>query len=431
MSVINYNPFPKQEEFHFLPFRHRGAFAGKRGGKTESGAVEKIRMQEEKRVWGSDEPWKFNGIDPYVGTIIAPTSQMLDDLCIPKFMAYAKGFYTNYNASKKVFDWHDGSLVKCYSADKPQRIEGGKWSDVWIDEVFQCKEQIFLEAIARVADTKGRIILTGSLGVQYANPKRHWVYKYFKDPSTKMDIVGSVEWATMENSYFPESEIESLKSTLDPITFRQMFELSWDTAGKGRVYEIDETHHKEHKYNPSLRTCVSIDWGWNHPMACLFFQYDAVNETVYLFDEIFGSGITLDSLYQRIKDKGYRVDNWVCDTAGNQTKELSGISNIEWFAARDIDFDYRSTAISYGIPTVRSFLKNSNGQTRFFIDQYKCKNTWDQMVNYQYQEINGMITDTPAKVDDDGPDAVRYYFVNMHDIFETREEFKNIGRFRR
>lgn len=414
-----FRAFSQQREFLLSQKRIIGAFAGKRGGKTEVGAVKAI-MHTEKQIG-----YKPNGIDPYLGIIIAPTSDMLRRLSMKKFLAYSKPFSYIEHKTHSEITWHNNSVINGISADKPQRLEGSKASWVWIDEIFQVDKQVYLEAKARISDSQGNLWVTGSLGVQYRNPKLHWVYEEFKiDPSPNMDVF---EWSTAQNPFFPKEEIESLRAELDPVTFRQMFEINWDVPGSALVYDnISPSNFiRGYKYNPLFETYVVIDWGWTHPMACLFFQYDRRNDTVYLFDEIVGSKITLEALWERIQAKyqeygkdTFKIKKWVCDIAGNQEREQTGVSNVQWFGEkpRGIEFAFRASMINYGIPIVRSYIKNGLGQSKFFIDEVKCPKSVDGVKTYSYPEKNGVIiSELPVKKDDDCVDGVRYFFVNILD----------------
>jgi hypothetical protein len=372
---LEYNPHLFQERFHLSKSRIRGAFAGKRGGKTEAGAVETLMCLDEKRGYKPSE------IDPYVAVIIAPTHDMLRRLSLQKFIAYGKYMIKEYNKTDKEFVMYNGAKAYGISADKPQRLEGIKANFIWIDEVFQVEEQLFLEAIARVSDTEGSVICTGSLGTQYTNPKSHWCYKFFKEKP--LDNSETFEWTTADNPYFPIAEIERMKDTLDPRTFRQMFTIDWSVPGTALVYdEFDDGNLiKNYTYNPNLKTYVSIDWGWTHPMVCLFIQYDHRTDKVYVFDEIVKSKMTIDQLYSQIMSKPYNIDEWICDIAGSQEREQTGISNIKWFEAKGIKFKYRACTINHSISIVRSFIKNSKGINRLFVDEGKCPKTVDNIRN--------------------------------------------------
>jgi hypothetical protein len=284
-----------------------------------------------------------------------------------------------------------------------------------MDEVLQMKEQVYTEVNARVADTQGDIIVTGSLGVQFINPKMHWAYKYYKlgnDPDASVH-----EWNTTDNPYFPKTEISRLKATLDPQTFRAMFEINWDTMPKNAVYGdfSDANVLPVYQYNPQLETYVALDYGWTHPMAILFFQYDRRKDIVYLFDEIVESNLSLEMAYRKILVKPYLIKDWCCDIAGNQEREQTGISNVIWFRQRNIHFKFRSTAITYGLPIVRSYIKNGKGETKLYVAA-NCVKSIDGIKQYKYKETNGIIlNETPEKVDDDVCDALRYFFVNFLD----------------
>lgn len=399
-----------------------GAFAGKRGGKTEVGAIRTL-------IEAQQQPgYDHSNIDPFSCLIVAPTNDMMRSISLKKFDAYAKGFVTYSNKQDNLRVLHNNSEIWGISGDKPQRVEGRKINYAWIDEVFQVKEELFLEVNARVGDTGGRILCTGSLGPQYNVPKHHWVWKYFKDPDTRLDGTGVHEWGTADNPHFPQDRLAWAKKNLDKKTYTQMYEICWDAAGTAAVYnDLQEDNQRKHEYNPLFETHVSIDWGWAHEMAVGFFQYDPYKNEIYLFDEIVGSKLKLEDIYNQIMNKGYKIRKWFCDAAGSQTREQSGISNIQWFRKKGINFTYSRSAVSYGITLLRSWIRNSEGVPKFFIDP-RCKKSWEQMINYRYKEKNGILDEEPIKEKDDCPDMIRYYVVNNHNILKGEESFGNYRR---
>jgi phage terminase large subunit len=417
MSDLVFKAFGKQSKVLKSNKQYLGAFAGKRGGKTEVGAIWSIKEQEEKRNYIP------NGIDPYLGVVVAPTNDMLARLSWKKFMAYAKtcGFIKkDIQSPFRIAQWHDSteereSIVYGISGDRPERIEGVKANWIWIDEVFQVKEQLFLECLARVSDSQGRILCTGSLGVQFINPKQHWAYKYFKE---QIDAdFECFEWGTSDNPHYPKEEIEKAKNRLDKQTFSAMFEICWDVIPQNAVYaDFSDENIAEIKYNPELPTFCCVDWGWAHPMACGIFQYDKEKDTVYLIDEKVESKMTLEELSSWIKSKPYKIQEYICDIAGNQEREQSGISNVMWFKRNhSIFFKYRTSRVVEGIANVRSYIKNTKGLIRFYIDK-KCEKSIAGIKRYKYPEKDGkIINENPLKVDDDEVDMIRYFFMKKLD----------------
>lgn len=226
------------------------------------------------------------------------------------------------------------------------------------------------------------------------------------------------EWTTSDNPYYPREELERLKDTLDPRTFRQMFEIDWSVPGTALVYdEFDDANlMKGYVYNKALPTYVAIDWGFAHAMAALFIQYDAQHDKIYVFDEIVKSKLTLEQLYGQIMSRPYALNGWICDIAGNQEREQSGISNVEWFKNKGIKFQFRTAAIQATVSLVRSYIRNTKGIARLFVDEVKCPKLVDNIRNYSYPQKDGIITnENPVKKDDDAVDALRYYIMNRHD----------------
>ena len=409
-----------QAAFHKSKAKEKLAASGKRGGKTECGAIEGIIHQETK------PNWKYNGIDPYLGVIIAPTTDMLRRLSMQKFLAYSKGMYSQHKQSTNEIFWHDGSMVIGISADKPERLEGLKASWIWIDEVFSIKEQVYLEAIARLSDSEGNLWLTGSLGVQYENPKNHWIHKKFKEnPNSDMAIF---EWATAQNPYFPKAQIEKMRNNLDPRTFRQMFELDWNTPSTGLVYsDFDKDNIGTNLYDVNKPVYCSVDWGWNHPTAILYFQYDSRKDTVYLIDEIVRTETKLEPLAQLMLAKPYRIHKYYCDPAGLQTREQIGKSNIEWFEENHgIKFSWKRSGVYAGILLVSGYILNAKGQRKFFVDE-KCKHSIDGMKSYRNIIKNGEMTNEPLKENDDCADAMRYFFINHLDSIKDGSNMKSLN----
>jgi hypothetical protein len=121
-----------------------------------------------------------------------------------------------------------------------------------------------------------------------------------------------------------------------------------------------------------------------------------------------------NSVMKRIQ-RPSNVTKWVCDIAGQQHKEQTGISNIQHFKENyKVDFYRCKSSIIDGITLVRSYIKNTVGRRRFFVDRKACPKFVDAVRRYRYPEKNGIITnENPVKENDDEMDETRYFFVNI------------------
>jgi hypothetical protein len=211
-----------------------------------------------------------------------------------------------------------------------------------------------------------------------------------------------------------------------------MYTITWDTNPKNAVYaEFSDENIKECKYNKSLPVFVCVDWGWTHPMACGVFQYDKRKDEVYMIDEMIKSKVKLEELAVWIKKLPYTVQGYICDIAGNQEREQTGMSNIKWFKQNvGINFRFKRSGIIEGISAVRSYVKSATGKVRFFIDP-KCKESIEGMKRYSYKEKDGKIeNENPIKQDDDAVDMIRYYFMYYHDPKLKNQQPIQIGHYR-
>jgi PBSX family phage terminase large subunit len=424
MAII-FEPFPAQQEFIQDDHRIRVICSAKRSGKSEACYIDTI-LKAEKQPNYND-----NGRDPYQIGIIAPTEGMLRRLVWPKFRKFAKPFEEDFNKSDQIMTWQtNNTMIKSFSGEKISRMEGEKLNHIFITEAFQCGEEVFFESLARTSDTMGTITIEGSLGPNIVNPKAHWIYKTFienKFPDSRVWV-----WFTKDNPHFPQEELERMKATLSPRTFRAMFEIDWNTPATNLVYDdFSESNCGLYPYDDKLPTYVSVDWGWAHPVAVLWLQLDTKTNTVYVIDEFCQSKVTLEKLYEIMISKPYKISEYYCDIAGNQEREQTGRSNVQWFRdpKRSIHFKYRSSPVQKGITLVRNHIKTMTGQIRLFVNEPKCPKLIDSMRQYVYPEKNGsIVNENPVKKDDDINDALRYFFINRMDDSVNQPQFGSLSR---
>lgn len=424
-----YRPFKQQQEFLQDTSRVRVLPAGKRSGKSEAAYIDDVIKME------TQPGYVDNGIDPYQLALIAPTDNMLRGLVWPKFRAFAKPFEREFKSTVNELYWkRNNSVILGFSGEKISRMEGRKLHHAHLIEAFQLKKEVFLEAVARLSDSRGTMTIEGSLGPNIPNPKAHWIYQTFVEQEYEGASVRI--WNTEDNPHFPRDELDLMKRNLDPRTFRQMFQIDWDVPGSALVYDQfdDSNVITGYVHDKARETYIVIDWGWAHRLVCKFYQYDRKQDTVYLFDEISETKLTLQKLWERIEQKvaQHKIDNvkgWACDIAGNQEREQTGYSNVQWFRnTHQIAFKYRSTAINYGIPIVRTYICNGLGKRKFLIDA-RCKRSIDGLKRYSYPEKDGVIlNENPVKKDDDEVDVDRYFFVNFLDPNKPKDQFQAVNR---
>ncbi len=189
---------------------------------------------------------------------------------------------------------------------------------------------------------------------------------------------------------------------------------------------LPTVHVREVGYNPNLPLYRAIDFGYTHPLACLFIQGDQAGN-IFVIDEHLKSHTTLQMHAQFIKERyPQHVEATYVDPAGRQRREITGTSVITELAALGIPCACRPSAITDGLELIRTHLAPSVGPAKLFVSP-KCEHLIRAFGALRYAKLpNGQLSELPHKdgTHDHLVDALRYYFVNTHNkpwsVLESR-----------
>ena len=185
----------------------------------------------------------------------------------------------------------------------------------------------------------------------------------------------------------------------------------------GRVYpEFDENVHVIEPFDLpyECQDKLAIDPGLKNPLSCHWYAVD-YDGNVYVVAEH----------YERDKDINYHSEkiheisnnlHWhrnsngmieaLIDSAANQTTLASRKSVADLFYEHNILVNTNvNKDVFSGIQRVKSYLKNSLGETKLFIFN-TCKNLIREMKGYRWGK-----GESPVKADDHSMDELRYYIM--------------------
>ena len=243
-----YNPHLYQTAFHFAETdgkitRFRHLVAGRRGGKTMSAAWEvlfyALHPEEFHRdVHGSDSDrplWIWVLAKDY--KIGRPS--LLTFLEVLRLSQLVKDKDYTYNKVEKVIEFkHSGTLLEFKTADDPQSLRGAGLDILWIDEAaFVPTIEAWDVVRPALADKTGTLITTTTpIG-------ENWYYEEFWGERAMVDpTIFSVEYASIDNPYFPVEEWEREKRDRHPIIFKREYMASFK-AMHGVELEGDWLHY--------------------------------------------------------------------------------------------------------------------------------------------------------------------------------------------
>ena len=267
----------KQMEVYKAPHRFKTVVAGRRWGKTKLAIQEMIKGSQK----GKGKVW-------YVAPTYSMAKQIVwDDLrgIIPR------RWIRKVNETSMRVTLVNGVQIQLKGADRPDTLRGVGLTYVVLDEFQDMRPDVWDKVLRpTLATTRGGALFIGT-------PKSYnHLYDHYKRGQNPL-LRARREWAswqfkTADSPFVPLDEIEHARRDLDPKTFRQEFEASFETMS-GQVYYAYSRKENVGRYpfNPKLPIWLGQDFNID-PMSTCVMQPQPSGE-VWVVDElvIFNSNV--------------------------------------------------------------------------------------------------------------------------------------------
>lgn len=167
--------------------------------------------------------------------------------------------------SELVIRLRNGSDIYLIGMDKPERIEGMQWHGGGMDEYANMKSSAWPEHVQPVTSDTGAWV--DFIGVPEG---RNHFYDLTEEARDYPDWwVG--HWKSAE--VIPAYVIEKAQRTLDPRSFRQEYEASFESATVEAYYCFSDASLCDVQYNPQLESWLCWDFNAGEkPMSCVLVQ---------------------------------------------------------------------------------------------------------------------------------------------------------------
>jgi hypothetical protein len=396
----------KQAELYHNAPRFAVVPAGRRSGKTEIAKRKLIRSLPIKKPWAN--PHYFAA---------APTHGQAkriywEDLkrMIPKSWIAPNGIRETDLCIKTIF----GSDIWVIGLDKPQRIEGMPWDGGVLDEYANMRSTAWTENVRpALSDRAGWCWFIGV-------PEGLNHYKDLADKAIDAPGWGLFTW--FSSDILPAEEVEAARGDLDPRTFRQEYEGSFEGA-VGRVYyAYSKKLHSDAgvELNPRLPIIAACDFNIN-PCAWILLQSDG--RDIAVFDEIVLYGTNTGEMGSRLltlhgdHPAGIEIYGDAAgsygSTAGSSDYAIMG--DLEYtdrderttYPLRDLNIPKANPRVKDRVNAVNHMLLNARGESHVYIHP-RCKMLIRDLDTVAWREGTGDID----KRDSDrthASDAFGYY----------------------
>ena len=230
-----------------------------------------------------------------------------------------------------------------------------------------------------------------------------------------------------DNPYISEEAKNAMKASMsaEELRARQYGEFL-DVGGK--VYpEFDENINVIEPFNIPYewQDKLSIDPGLKNPLSCHWYAVD-YDGNIYVVAEHYEKEKDIEYHSNKIHEISNEL-HWhrnsngmleaLIDSAANQTTLAARKSVAELFYDHNILVNTNvNKDVFSGIQRVKSYLKNSLGETKLYIFN-TCKNLIKEIKSYRWGK-----GDSPIKIDDHSMDELRYYIMSRPENKKPKQE---------
>ena len=321
----------------------------------------------------------------------APTYRMAKDIAwkelkrlVPKTWIQAK------NETDLRLDLINGSSIELKGTENAMALRGRSLAGVVLDEAAFMEQDVWAEVIRpALADKQG-----WALFISTPDGTASWFYDMWC-------FCGEQEWddwqrwsfTTIEGGNVKKEEVEAAKSQLDPRTFRQEFEASFENlTGLVAVSFSDENIDKEVADLHMLPLLLGLDFNVD-PMAGICAVKH--NNTLYVFDEIMltGGATTWDFTEEVVRRYGVDRRIIACPDPTGSARKTSGVGVTDHNILRRSGFTVMSPKspwkIRDKITAVNTALYDANGERRTLIHP-RCKELIKALRTLTYAPNTGL-----------------------------------------
>jgi hypothetical protein len=317
----------------------------------------------------------------------APTRQQAKGIFWKELKKYTKPFRTKSpNETELYVTLINGTEIHVVGLDKAERIEGQEWHGCHISEMGKVKPGVWDENISPIlADTKGFAILDG-----VPEGRNHYydlaLYACEGALPEPVEIHGArhynktdKEWAYFtwfSSDVLDRKEIENQRRRLDPKTFRQEYEGSFESFEGLAYYTFGQHSLREVVQEPGRTICIGMDFNVDPMTATL----GVIESDVYKqWGELY---LPNSNTYEMCKEiKNYCKNNEEViifpDSTGKARESNATESDIAILRKSGFKVHARlsNPYVKDRVNSVNSLVMDKEKQTRYFVNPKTCPKT--------------------------------------------------------
>jgi len=356
--------------------RFRVLVAGRRFGKSYLSCIELLRGAIER----PGETFFY----------AAPTYRMAKDIAWKVMKKLVpKAWIKSKNETDLKIELVNGSTIELKGTENAMALRGRSLAGVVLDEAAFMDAEVWFEVIRpALADKQG-----WALFISTPDGTASWFYDLWCYADEGDNDWQRWQFTTIDGDNVPPEEIEAARAQLDPRTFRQEFEASFENlSGLVAVSFGDENIDKQVQDLPILPLLLGLDFNVEF-MAGVFAVKKG--EDLWVFDElVLTGGATTWDFCEAVQQKfGIERRIIACPDPTGGARKTAGVGQTDHSILRKSGFTVSSPRAPWKIRdkinAVNMGLMDANGKRRIFIHP-RCKELIKSLRTLTYAPGTGL-----------------------------------------
>lgn len=303
------------------------------------------------------DPMRYFDEPNFVGLLLRRTNDELREIIWETNKLYKKLWPdAKWQEQKSMWTFPSGAKLWITYLDQDKdvlRYQGQAFTWIGMDELTQYPTPhayVYLKSRLRTADPKLKKSLCMRATTNPGGPGHHWVKKMFIDPAPYNQAFWATDIETGEILTYPENHKDPnkrgkplSKRRFIPATLadnkylaedgiyeanllslpedqrRKLLDGDWSIVEGAAFAEFSPKHHvcKPFDIPPEWRRFRGADYGYSSPACVLWFAIDPAYDTLYVYRELYGSGMTGQDLARKVLEleRGEKISYGVLDSS--------------------------------------------------------------------------------------------------------------------
>lgn len=405
--------------------RFRDAVCGRRFGKTFLGKAEMRRAARLAQNWNvsiEDEIWYG-----------APTFKQAKRVfwrrlkqAIPAHWREGKPNETECSITLR-----SGHIMRVVGLDNYDALRGSglffALVDEWADCPYEAWEEVLRPMLSTCKYTVDGVERRGGHALRIGTPKgfNHCYDSWLDGQDGRQPDHKSWIYTSVQGGNVPQEEIDAAKRKMDPRTYRQEYEASFENYQGVVYYCFDRRlNHTDDTVQPGDELHIGMDFNVSKMAAVVYVLRDGNPHAVDEFMDVFDTPAMIADIEKRYSE--HRI--FIYPDASGKNRETNNASESDLSLLRKAKFEVKvnasNPAVKDRVNAHNAMLCNTYGERRLLINTHKCPK-FTQCQERQVYAPDG----APDKKGgfDHGNDGGTYPIVFMFPIVHKRGSVRNFS----